>query len=317
MRLDEDGGHLFLKWKFVRRIWSDMDMEDPRLALLQCKNAAVVFEHLWTLVAHKRDASFVLLWEGWSARNKVNAGGKLRSADDIVYSTRQHIQELKAGMKVANASVASQQILQWQRPPDNTHKVNFDASLYAETGRGAWGCVVRNSQGEFLAARSGYLEHMAGPLHAEMSACVRAVEAAAELGIHRVMFESDSSVLVNALNSDEYDRSTIGVLLRGSHSLCFGNFESFVFSFCKRECNKVAHELAVFGYRAGGVVSSWLEQAPDCLGSLIACFLTRAFSCNQRPPLSGFSPSSRSFLLHLSMFPSPDDFVQFMQKWRT
>ena len=196
MRLDEDGGHLFLKWKFVQRIWSDMDMEDPRLALLQCKNAAVVFEHLWTLVAHKRDASFVLLWEGWSARNKVNAGGKLRSADVIVYSIRQHIQEFKAGMKVANASVASQQILQQQRPPDSTHKVNFDASFYAETGRGAWGCVVRNSQGEFLAAPSGYLEHMAGTLHAEMSACVRAVEAAAELGIHRVIFESNSSVLV-------------------------------------------------------------------------------------------------------------------------
>ena len=129
-----------------------------------------------------------------------------------------------------------------------------------ETGRGAWGCVVRNSHGEFLAARSGYFEHMAGPLHAEASAYVRAIEAVAELGIYLVIFESESSVLVNALNSDEYDRSTIGVLLRESRSIFFGNFESFAFSFCKRDCNKVAHELAVFGYEAGGVVSLWLDE---------------------------------------------------------
>lgn len=85
--------------------------------------------------------------------------------------------------------------------------------------------------------------------------------AAAELGVHRVIFESDSSILVNALNSGEYDCSTIGVLLRESRSLCFANFESFAFGFCKRDCNKVAHELAAYGYRAGDVVSSWLDQA--------------------------------------------------------
>ena len=40
--------------------------------------------------------------------------------------------------------------------------------------------------------------------------------------------------------------------------------------FCKRECNEVTHELAVFGHRAGGVVSSWLEQAPDFVSAIVA-----------------------------------------------
>ena len=86
------------------------------------------------------------------------------------------------------------------------------------------------------------------------------------------MSQTPLSWLRNVLNSDEYDRSTIGVLLspEGVSVFALGTFESFVFSFCKRECNKVAHELAVFGYRAGGVVSSWLEQAPDFVSAIVA-----------------------------------------------
>lgn len=59
-------------------------------------------------------------------------------------------------------------------------------------------------------------------------------------------------MLVNALNSDEYERAMIGVLLRETRSLCHANFQSFKFSFlthCNKvfffmgtHCNKVAHE---------------------------------------------------------------------------
>ncbi|KAM3241891.1 hypothetical protein ACQJBY_054552 [Aegilops geniculata] len=114
------------------------------------------------------------------------------------------------------------------------------------------------------------MQHISGPLHAEAMAGLRAAEASAEFGLHRVVLESDSKVLVQALNSDDYDRAMIGVLLREKCSVCHANFESFSFNFCKRDCNKVAHELTVFGLRARAVDLSWIEQAPDCVLVLVA-----------------------------------------------
>ena len=49
------------------------------------------------------------------------------------------------------------------------------------------------------------------------------------LGLHRVVFESDSIILVNAVNSASHELSEIGVLLREIRSLCIGSFESFIF----------------------------------------------------------------------------------------
>lgn len=155
------------------------------------------------------------------------------------------------------------------RSPDFV-KVNFDAAYYSETGKGAWDCVARSEHGDFLAAKAGTLDHLTGPLHAEAMAGMMATEAAAALGIHMVIFESDSQVPVHALNSDEYDRALIGVLLRETWNICYANFESFKFSFCYRKCNNVAHELAAYGFRAGAADLSWIEHAPDVVSGLIA-----------------------------------------------
>uniref|UniRef100_A0A8R7TS40 RNase H type-1 domain-containing protein n=1 Tax=Triticum urartu TaxID=4572 RepID=A0A8R7TS40_TRIUA len=94
-------------------------------------------------------------------------------------------------------------------------------------GHGAWGCVARSDHGEVIFACAGKLEFLASPLQAEATACIKAIEAASELGIHRVIFESDSLQLVNALKTGEYDKSSIGVLLREVRSICCASFDAF------------------------------------------------------------------------------------------
>ncbi|KAI5001739.1 hypothetical protein ZWY2020_026389 [Hordeum vulgare] len=88
--------------------------------------------------------------------------------------------------------VTAQASTTWKRPPLDVVKVNIDASYYAGTGRGAWGSIARNDQGEFLAAKAGSLEHLTGPLPAEVVACVLATEASSEMGIHKIILDSDS-----------------------------------------------------------------------------------------------------------------------------
>ena len=121
------------------------------------------------------------------------------------------------------------------------------------------GFVIRSDYGVFLAGAAGKIEHVKSALHAEAVACTEAIGGAGSFGANRVIFESDSQVLVSALCSAEYDRSDFGVLVREARSLCILNFDSFEFSFCRRVCNKVAHAIAEHGYRTSLPAPAWAE----------------------------------------------------------
>jgi ribonuclease HI len=158
----------------------------------------------------------------------------------------------------------------WSKPKGNFTKVNFDVAFHQSTCSGAWGLVARTDEGDFIAAAAGKLRHLHDALQAETEACVAATEGAAALGLHRVVFESDSKTLVQALNSDSHDLSKIGVLLREARSICLSSFESFEFIFCSRYCNKVAHALAQYGYTAEDECCGWADDAPNFVSDLVA-----------------------------------------------
>jgi hypothetical protein len=56
VRLDEDGGHLFLKCKKVRHVWRELLLEDVCLKLIQAPNPMQMFESLWGLSKEKTKA---------------------------------------------------------------------------------------------------------------------------------------------------------------------------------------------------------------------------------------------------------------------
>jgi hypothetical protein len=59
------------------------------------------------------------------------------------------------------------------------------------------------------------------------------------------LVESDSSTLVLALKTSDYDLSEFGVLLRGIRSSCILHFDDFEFCFYRCDCNKVTCLVAI------------------------------------------------------------------------
>ena len=149
-------------------------------------------------------------------------------------------------------------------------KINFDGAFDAKSGLGGWGYVIRDQAGNFIAAGAGKSVHLRGPLHSESVACLAAIEGADRIGANRVIFESDASNLVLALTSSDYDKSEIGVLVKEARSLCILNFDSFQFSFSRRACNNVAHELAKLGTISESSDLYWDADAPNCIATLLA-----------------------------------------------
>jgi hypothetical protein len=46
MRLNEDGGHCYLKCKFICKCWQALEMEQTRLELVEMRSSQEVVQHV-------------------------------------------------------------------------------------------------------------------------------------------------------------------------------------------------------------------------------------------------------------------------------
>jgi ribonuclease HI len=190
------------------------------------------------------------------------------STDEVCYRIRKHLLEFYQQKEQTRELHAVEE--RWRLPATDFIKVNVDAAFCQETHRGAWGFIARGNDGSFLLAGTGSMQNLSSALHAEAAACVTAIERMSNMGFFRVIFESDSLNLVNALNSGDADLSDIGVLYREARSLCVLAFDAFEFRFCRRSCNKAAHAIAQHGKTLGVQNLIWLEDAPAFVSVLVA-----------------------------------------------
>lgn len=228
LRLDEDEGHLFFRCKLVKRVWRGLLLEDARMTLLECPNPMVVLDHLWTLKQERRDLALLMMWEWWNVCNKVKVGDKVKPCEEVCFAIIRHYQDFCMGEESPDQPDMIPDVQTWSRPQTDFVNINFDAAFHVEEARGARGCVVT-----FIAACAGRLDHIASPLQAEETACVKVVEVVNGLGVRRKIFESDSLPLMNTLKCGEYDMSSIAVFFREIGSLCVASFDVFEFIFVR------------------------------------------------------------------------------------
>uniref|UniRef100_A0A0A9APM2 RNase H type-1 domain-containing protein n=1 Tax=Arundo donax TaxID=35708 RepID=A0A0A9APM2_ARUDO len=74
------------------------------------------------------------------------------------------------------------------------------------------------------------------------------------MGIAKLVIESDSQLLVHAMNRETKDTSHVAVVIEEAKRLIRMNFLSCSISYCSRSCNMAAHMLAKVGYNAASAV---------------------------------------------------------------
>ena len=75
-RLDEDGAHLFLRCKQVKKVWRSLQLEALRQTFCTYRNATALLDRILRLPEDKKTLVVCLLWKWWGWRNKMNAGIK-------------------------------------------------------------------------------------------------------------------------------------------------------------------------------------------------------------------------------------------------
>jgi ribonuclease HI len=122
----------------------------------------------------------------------------------------------------------------WTPPSEDTYKINIDGSFLSGARTGGWGFVIRNYNGEMLAAGAGNIVYAASALQTEALAAYKSLQHASQLGMMNIILETDAAVLALALKSEEIDRSPIGSLTKQIRDLMQSEFNSCVVSVCNR-----------------------------------------------------------------------------------
>ncbi|XP_057458292.1 uncharacterized protein LOC130749012 [Lotus japonicus] len=146
-----------------------------------------------------------------------------------------------------------------------TFKLNFDASVKNRKEAGA-GMIVRNRNGEFLAAATTELGPVLSAVLAEALGMRWALGLAAELGFRRLWLETDCLVLLNYWNRRDGGLSHLDTIVRDCR-LLLSHFDVFNFTFVRRTGNCAADALAHLAFHYGCMV--WIEEAPPEITSVV------------------------------------------------
>ena len=201
---------------------------------------------------------WILAWQVWLARKKWLFEGKdtetsllidraVNLAHDFAYYDK----------KEPCLSNESQSSKVWKRPPLGILKINADAARFEE-GICGLGAVFRDHEGDVIAS---YCDVFNAKLEVDEALAIRgAVEIASDIGLNKIMVESDCLKLINHLQKRKVEASAFGQLV--ADILAFmKNLTSFYFLHLKREGNIVAHRLSHISIYLGEM-RVWMEEVP-------------------------------------------------------
>ncbi|XP_061993859.1 uncharacterized protein LOC133711783 [Rosa rugosa] len=155
----------------------------------------------------------------------------------------------------------------WVFPPRGRLKLNIDGSFQRDGDRGGIGVVVRDSSGKVHATWSRLLPNAGSAFQCEVEACRAALLLAIHQGWREIEVESDSSVLVNAMNFQGEDNSEVSRIIDDCKDYVHA-FDAIVIRHIFREANSVADRLAHFA-SLGQVTDLYLGEAPDYLQDVL------------------------------------------------
>uniref|UniRef100_A0A8I6YA59 RNase H type-1 domain-containing protein n=1 Tax=Hordeum vulgare subsp. vulgare TaxID=112509 RepID=A0A8I6YA59_HORVV len=114
-----------------------------------------------------------------------------------------------------------------------------------------------------MGSGEGRIDHLATAIQAEATACLEAIQTASEWGMTNVRIETDCQSLARAFESTDYNLAPEGVLFKEIRSFASLNFNSIKYMFVPRDCNKLAHAMAVMGANGQAARQLWPDSVPD------------------------------------------------------
>ncbi|KAI4987321.1 hypothetical protein ZWY2020_020121 [Hordeum vulgare] len=243
-RAEEDGGHLLIKCKYAKVVWRALELEKERRDLQEIPSVYRALDYIWNLSEIKRMHILTFWWLWWSNRNKLREGELPEPAEEVARRSRANVLEY---MQIFSAPKPGKCPTRWRPPPGDMIKINADGSFIPGQDNSGWGVVARDATGEVIAARAGRQDHVQNAFAAEVYALSHAISLGADLGLVKVIFETDSMLLMKAMDLARVDVSAYAVVIEDLKYQLKIWFSKHKITVCRRKANFAAHQLASIG----------------------------------------------------------------------
>lgn len=220
----------------------------------------------------------MIAWGVWNGRNaSIHGGGSTKPEDNVQFSLRllgdfQRARENNANMGCGQSSASTRR---WAAPPPGTLKINTDASV-GKSGFVGIGFLIRDHYGKVIGAGIDRIMGNVGVECAEALAIRGGLKFALELSIDRLVIESDSKRVIDALHDTVTSRSSYLSDIVEDCLALVTNLREVSFNYVPRYCNVPAHILASMVQQVDvSVPRYWLDQTPDCIShAVVSDFLS-------------------------------------------
>ncbi|XP_041001662.1 uncharacterized protein LOC121247365 [Juglans microcarpa x Juglans regia] len=141
----------------------------------------------------------------------------------------------------------------WRKLEEGWLKINFDAATDSKNQKVGVGVIIRDHNGEQMAACSEPNLLLPQPLIAEAAAMRKAIELCIELGFNRVIIEGDAKVILEAVVNPNTCWTAYGQIIQDVKE-SLKELNDWKIIFVRRKRNEVAHILAKMAVSRGNAM---------------------------------------------------------------
>jgi ribonuclease HI len=256
----------------VRSHAGSASIEPPDEVHSQLHLTGWLLEWLGSICDSKMDITLMIMYHIWLARN--DARETQRMEDPVCVANRAiHLAEEWRNAQDLAKPKPPQPREHWLPPAMGWTKINADGATAKHSDKGGGGVVIRDHDGRFLAGACHFFPSLSGPEGAELRACRRAISLGQELGLSKIILETDNMGVVSKLTSVLKDRSAAGPLVEEMKALLRA-FDDHAIRWARRSANGVAHNLAREGC-GSETCKTWFSISRDCIVNNLALDIPR------------------------------------------
>ncbi|KAK9272861.1 hypothetical protein L1049_003239 [Liquidambar formosana] len=205
----------------------------------------------------------MVMWMMWNNRNWLLHEGKRMEPQQLIERANTLLQDF-IKIQGEGRTVGVKISARWRPPTTGTYKVNVDGARFDDKKSVGLGVVVRDFEGQLIAAASKRMDGLFPPAQVEAVAMCFAMDFVRDQSLRSVIMEGDNLEVVRGINSYGMDLSPVGLIIEDIQCKAKTLFESVVFSHVGRIGNTVAHGLAHFAKEIDDLYI-WMEEVPTCV----------------------------------------------------
>ena len=202
------------------------------------------------LSLEESDLFWVICWQIWLQRNTVLHRGVFQHPSWSHQRALDYLREFVDAQDQLSVpvSVRVPTSQAWQPPQGEFFKLNFDGACFDNGATSGYSAVIRNGNGEVMAAVSAKGGAVRDSEELEVMACCKALEFAIDTSFMEVILEGDNALVMKTVSQAQPNFSRLELIYEDIWYLVAG-FRSISVSCVRHSANGVAHALVnLLGY---------------------------------------------------------------------